>query len=402
MVSSTCSPQKYAEIYEKRTQPMLDSNQKFFMSLIEGMQCNEDVFVDCVTSLPISHRCYKEKYLRSTEDVADGVSFHYCGCINYPVLRTLTVGYNIRSFVKKYLRRYAHEKIVVLCDGLIGEANAIVKMLRKKRIPTIAMVTDVPNIVSDMERGAGLRSWLAKVYGQYTSKLLFEFDGYVFLTEQMNALCNPHNKPHIIMECIMTPIDLDAIPVQKLSDHPVVLYAGKLHSDFGVMQLANAAAYLEDLCEIWLYGGHGDCDAELQQLANKHSNLKLHGIVTLKEIHQIERNADVLVNPRPNEKEFTKYSFPSKTAEYLMMNVPVIMHKLDGIPDCYDPFLYYIAENTAESLAKKIREVLAYEPSQRAAVCKAAREYIIQNKNNLIQAKRLVEFVKGEGSIWAK
>jgi glycosyltransferase involved in cell wall biosynthesis len=198
----------------------------------------------------------------------------------------------------------------------------------------------------------------------------------------------------MILECIVTPLDLDTIEQKPLSERPVVLYAGKLHSDFGVLRLAQAAAYLEDLCEIWLYGGHGDCDDQLQALSQQHKNLKLHGIVPLEEIHKIERNAAILVNPRPNEKEFTKYSFPSKTAEYLMMGVPVVMYRLDGIPHEYDTYLHYVEENTAESIARKVREVLSSDPSQRAERALAGRAFIIENKNHFQQAARLVEFIK--------
>jgi len=394
ILSGTCSKSKYKQIYETRTQPMLDSNQKFFMSLIDGFSAIEDVHVDCITTLPISHRCYKKRIIRSEREVVDGVSFQYCGCLNYPVIRTLTVGRRMRAHVKKYLRTHAGEQIVVLCDGLIGEANALVSLLRRKKVPAVALVTDVPNIVCDMNRGRGLRSLLSNVYGKRASRLLCDFDGYVFLTEQMNEVCNPHKRPYTIMECIVTPLDIDAIPARSLADRPVALYAGKLHSDFGVLTLAQAAAHLTDVCEVWLYGGGEDCQAQLQQLAAQNPNLKLHGIVPLSEIHEIERNCAVLVNPRPNEKEFTKYSFPSKTAEYLMMRVPVVMHRLDGIPAEYDPFLHYIKENTPEGIAQAIRAVLANDATEQAAICAAGRSFILEQKNHNTQAQRIVAFLK--------
>lgn len=224
--------------------------------------------------------------------------------------------------------------------------------------------------------------------------MLTTFDGYIFLTEQMKDVCNPKGKPFTIMECIVTPLDPDSIPEQTLSKLPVVLYAGKLHSDFGVLQLAESAKFLEGICEVWLYGGQGDCDEQLQELSKRYSNLKLHGIVTLKEIHQIERNADILINPRPNEKAFTKYSFPSKTAEYLMMRVPVVMHRLDGIPHEYDKYLYYIEENTAESIADKLRDLLSVPKEKRTELARIGHEFIVQNKNNVSQAHRMLEFLK--------
>lgn len=393
VVSRTCSPRKYDEIFNRRFKPMLDTNQKFILSLIEGLSAQDNITVDCVTSLPISHSCYPEKIIKSEEETCGDIFYHYCDCINYPVIRTLTVKHSIKVFVKKYIKKHRSEKITVLCDGLIAEANSITGYLRKKGIPSVALVTDIPNIVTGLSSVKSVKSLLLKKYGKYATKLLQSFDRYVFLTRQMNEICNSNNKPYMIMECIVTPVDIDIIPSEKLSDKPVVLYAGKLHSDFGVLELAGAAEYLRDFCEIWLYGGHGNCGDELKMLAERNPNLKIHGIVKLSEIYKLEKNAQILINPRPNEKDFTKYSFPSKTAEYMMMQIPVVMYKLDGIPDEYDEYLYYIKDKTSESIADKIRLVLCEDESKRLQKAETARKFIVENKNNLIQAKRLVNFI---------
>ena len=140
--------------------PMLDTNQKFFLSLIDGLRQQEDVQVDCVTTLPISYRCYPDRIIKQEEENVDGVSFHYCGCINLPIIRTLTVKRNIKVFVKRYIQKYRGEKIVVLCDGLIAEANALVKLLKKKQVCTAALVTDIPDMVSDISTDKGIKSKL--------------------------------------------------------------------------------------------------------------------------------------------------------------------------------------------------------------------------------------------------
>ncbi len=396
IISSTCSAEKYKEIYNTRVKPMLDTNQKFFLSLIEGLNANRNITVDCVTTLPISYSCYKKRILKKQKEAIDGVTYCYCGCINYPVIRTLTVRHNILRLVKKYIKQHRQEETVVLCDGLIAEANSVVKFLKKNGIPTVALVTDIPNIVSDMSQDKGLKTMLGKIYGNYATKLLRQYDKYVFLTEQMNEVCNLSGVPYMIMECIVTPIELDAAADSALADKPVVLYAGKLHSDFGVLQLAKAAPLLKDKCEIWLYGGQGNCDDELANLAERYPNLKIHGIVTLKEIQSLEQRATVLINPRPNEKAFTKYSFPSKTAEYMMMNTPVLMFRLDGIPPEYEQYLSFIEENSPEGIAESIAKLLEEDKIAREDRSKKAREYIINNKNNIHQAERLYKFLKAQ------
>lgn len=393
IISSTCSASKYQEVYEKRYEPMLDTNQKFFLSLIEGLNENGAIAIDCISTLPISHSCYPDKFVRQQQEIVDGVSYRYCGCINYPYIRTIIVKLNIRSLVKKYIRQYRSERIIVLCDGLIAEANAIVRLLQKKRITSVALVTDIPDIVSGMSSKKGIKSLSANLYGWYATRLLQNYDRYVFLTEQMNEVCNPNNRPYIIMECIVTPIALHEQKDMPLADKPVVLYAGKLHSDFGVLQLAKAAPLLAGVCEIWLYGGQGDCDEELKAIAKENQNLKIHGIVPLTEIQRIEQRADVLINPRPDEKEFTKYSFPSKTAEYMMMGTPTLMYRLAGVPSTYVPYLSFIDENSPEGIAFSIKRLLDEDYAMRKMRTENAREFIISNKNSLLQAKRLLEFL---------
>ena len=57
------------------------------------------------------------------------------------------------------------------------------------------------------------------------------------------------------------------------------------------------------------------------------------GCVTNDEIVRLQCEATLLVNPRPSDKEFCKYSFPSKTIEYMASGTPVLMTKLPGVPD---------------------------------------------------------------------
>ncbi len=396
ILSSTCSKPKYEEIYNKRFKPMLDTNQKFFLSLIGGLQKIDDIKVDCVTTLPISHSCYPGVIIKGEEEIVDGVFYHYCGCVNLPYVRTLTVGRNMKKYVKKYLKQHAGEEIVVICDALIAEANAIVKILKKKKIQSVAVVTDVPSVVNEMfGLKKSLKTKLATFYGNRALKLLHKFDKYVFLTEQMNELCNPNDMPYMIMECLVTPTELEKENEQRLADLPVCLYAGKLYKDCGVLTFASCAEKLKGKCEIWLYGGHSDCESELKDLQEKNDNLKIHGILPLNEILKIEQKSSILVNPRPGVKDFTKYSFPSKTAEYMMMGVPVLMHRLPGVPSEYDEYVNYIENDSAEAIGEAILKILNKSQKERDEQGLKAREFIIKNKNAFVQAQRVIDFIKG-------
>lgn len=71
----------------------------------------------------------------------------------------------------------------------------------------------------------------------------------------------------------------------------------------------------------------------------------------------ISKNADVLVNPRQNDDEYTKYSYPSKNIEYLMTGNAVMAYMLDGIPEIYRSFFIVPESNETKLLAKAIESL---------------------------------------------
>ena len=70
--------------------------------------------------------------------------------------------------------------------------------------------------------------------------------------------------------------------------------------------------------------------------------LNIWGQLPKKEVKKFEDEATVLINPRKDNQEYVKYSFPSKNLEYLSTGNKTLCYKLSGIPNDYDQFLYYI------------------------------------------------------------
>lgn len=86
------------------------------------------------------------------------------------------------------------------------------------------------------------------------------------------------------------------------------------------------------------------------------------------------------MNPRQNNEEFTKYSFPSKTMEYLSSGIPVVAYKLDGIPDEYDQYIQYVADDSIESLKKKLVEVCEMTREERQELGNIGRNFVLMKK----------------------
>lgn len=64
----------------------------------------------------------------------------------------------------------------------------------------------------------------------------------------------------------------------------------------------------------------------------------------------MQQQATLLVNPRKGHEEYTKYSFPSKTMEYMASGTPTIMYKLPGLPIEYEEYLVLLPDNSQETL----------------------------------------------------
>ena len=111
------------------------------------------------------------------------------------------------------------------------------------------------------------------------------------------------------------------------------------------------------------------------------------------EVAALQTQCDVLVNPRTDEGEYTKYSFPSKTMEYLASGVPVVAYKLDGIPDEYDAYLNYVEDNSAESLAQKLTQICNMDDAARAEMGKRGAAFVQENKNARTQTQRICDFI---------
>ena len=137
----------------------------------------------------------------------------------------------------------------------------------------------------------------------------------------------------------------------------------------------------------------GDCETEIRQAADQDSRIDFRGQLPRNEILKLQKLATVLVNPRQNNEEFTKYSFPSKTMEYLSSGIPVVAYRLDGVPDEYENYLFYVKEDTVESLAEKLWEICELTPEARKAAGQKGRDFVLSEKNSVVQTAKIIRLM---------
>lgn len=294
--------------------------------------------------------------------------------------------FNVINLVKTGIREIKKERPeCIICDAIAMSPTIATRVLSKLfKIPSIGIITDFPGL---LDGGQDPMMNIGRMQ---------HFDGYVLLTEQMNPLVNPKNKPHIVMEGLSAP-NFPDIGTEKASPR-TILYTGALWKhDAGIEYFVEGfiKANIEN-CELHFYGV-GELVDWLKEVEKQHPQVKYMGCVTNDVIVKKQAEAALLVNPRPSTEEFCKYSFPSKTIEYMASGTPVLMTKLPGVPKEYFQYVYTIEDETAEGVCSSLQNFFSESEFQQCQNGKGARNFILENKSCVVQAKRVFSFMH---SLW--
>ena len=255
------------------------------------------------------------------------------------------------------------------------------------------VIADLPEFAtaSDLH---GIKALYNRYQTGQSAALYRYVDKFVLLTEQMAQKLGI-TVPFVVMEGIAPGAETEEDPTlaQQYKNEKYILYTGTLNYKFGIGELLDAFAQIKDPQLRLMICGFGQAEARIREEMAKDPRILFPGRVDRKQVLPLQRGATVLVNPRQNNEEFTKYSFPSKTMEYLAAGVPVVAYKLDGIPDEYDAYLNYVQDDSVENLAAKLQEICGLDAAERENIGKRGAEFVLQNKNPRVQARRILEFL---------
>ena len=253
-------------------------------------------------------------------------------------------------------------------------------------IKTIAVITDVPGYRIDHKNQSSKS--LADKLGQV---LLNRFDSYVILSEAMKDVIDLNGKPYTIIEGVFDASTLpktDSIAAKARKNFEIV-YAGSLHYQYGIMNLVKAVEQLSPSdIHLTIYG-QGEAAEEIKKISARDSRIRYGGLVQRDVLLEIEKKASLLVNPRPIEDEYVKYSFPSKNMEYMASGTPTLLTDIASLPDEYKKYVVLAKDNSEHELMDKIMEVYSHEDKY-TDIGALARNFILNEKNNMIQSEKII------------
>ena len=395
-LSSSCSEQTFNELREKGYTKKLPQAQKYHNLLMEGLAAVLDGKLTAIAAYPVNSQWTKKFRFPRAEEQVGSIRYVYSAFWNRNVLRQMCRKHGAKAEIKKLYRD--NPDCVIICDVLnVSLAEAARACGKKYGIPVVGIVTDVPghSAGARLKMQPFINRQIAKVSGRIVAKSLKEYDGYLLLTEAMNPIVNPKGKPYIVIEG-----HCDSMMAQRSNDlegktsPKVMMYAGGIHKEFGIQRLVDAfvAADIPGWeCHIY---GDGNYQNELTQLCKTQMNVKYFGSQPNALVVENQLKASLLVNPRLTDAEYVKYSFPSKTLECMVSGTPLLTTNLPGMPTSYHEYVYLFGEETTDAFRDVLEQVLSLDAKTLYHKGQEARSFALEEKNNVSQAKKLLEFVK--------
>lgn len=376
---TSCSEEVYNLLFADVSNKPAMPSQKYHRLLIEGLAKHADI--DVVANPPVNRSTMKKCFACLPKERCNGVNYTYIPAIRNPLLKSVFVAAG--TFWNVLCKKKSDSVVIIDClNRVTGLAALFASKLLGMRC--VGIVTDLPDML--------LGSNLSKAISRF---VISNCTDYVILTKAMNDRVNPNGKPYVVLEghADIT-MQQKSVSLEKKAFPRVCMYAGAISKLFGLPALIEGfqVASLEDV-ELYLYGPC-DFEEELHDICLKNNNIHYGGLLLNNEIVEKELKATLLVNPRPTNEAYVKYSFPSKNMEYMASGTPLLTTVLPGMPEEYYPYVYLLEEETPEGIAAAMKEIFAKSDDELMQKGLAAKEFILNHKNNVVQAAKILEMLK--------
>lgn len=388
-ISTLCSPRVLASIFETSLVKPGLAVQKFHRLLAEGLSSMNETQVETLSSIPVIYTSHKKRIWNIKPEIVKNIHYKYIPIINLPILKNSIV--SIYTFIKiltKGIFKKKYEKVVI-CDVLNLSITASALLACKLTgYKIIALVTDLPGL---MVSGSSKKN---TIYKSIVTTIISKFDGYILLTEQMNAIVNPRQKPHLIMEGLVD-INMRSSEntLSKKAEERIILYAGGIYEKYGVKKLIDAFMLLANAdLRLYIYGS-GEMENDMPEYMHLDQRIIYKGVAPNDEVVKVQLAATLLINPRPTHEEFTKYSFPSKNMEYMVSGTPLLTTPLPGMPKEYNPYVYLFDDESVDGMHQTLNQLLLKPKEELHEFGLRAKKFVLNEKSNYKQASRIIDFL---------
>lgn len=346
-----------------------------------------------VGTYPKNYRLFKSSSfdfsITGTNGSIQGQNLGFCHLVGWQLISRYL---HAKRALLKWAETTPGKKVVISYNIHTPFLKAAVAV--KKDFPDIHICQIAPDLAEYMATDKGLYAMLRRVNCGLQRRLFRHVDSYVLLSKYMADRLPVGDKPWAVVEGIYRNID-DDVSVNK-EINKTILYTGSLDYRNGILDLLNAFNQINDNAyRLWLRGNASPLMMnEIRKRQKNDSRIIYFKPMSRLELYRLQKRATILINPiRPSQKH-TKYFFPSKTMEYMASGTPVVMYKLDCLPEEYHDFIFFIKDESIQSLKDKILEVCNINQEEINDFVEKSNKFILSEKNPKKQCKKILDLIQ--------
>lgn len=345
-------------------------------------------------SFPVGFSCL---YTPSSNIIQNGVVLgEMVSYFTLVACKSISIHWRLKKIVRDWISKQypKDEKLVILTYTPNSPFISAVKGFKKKH-PNVLLATIVTDLVDDMMNYKSNRSLLKRIQCSIekwnTKRMYKHIDKFVLLTEAMVEKISAARDKYLVVEGIAVP---PPFPNKRESGNfRSIFYSGTLEEFSGVSQLLDAFTQINHQNIQLIICGSGQLASKVQECALKDPRIIYKGLISREEVLELQKNSTILINPRRPDSDITRFSFPSKTMEYLSSGTPMIGYKLAGIPSEYYDYYYTVDSLSLDSLVHTIESVLSLPIEELNKKAVSAYDFIQRQKTSKIQIQRILNFL---------
>lgn len=365
------------------------AGNKMQVNMLKELADYPDVKIDIITVYPLApFPREKELFIASKIiKIADNLSTQRVSFLNIPIIKQI---WQMISVYCTATKKVDKDTIIFTFNMFpqVGIPAVCLKRMYKCRL--YSLLADLP-IDDFFESKKRIRNYLRKKFEKITEKIIKKCDGLIVLNENAIRIFAP-DTPFIVVE---GGVSKDEIRIfEGKYDKKNIVYTGALTPYSGIKELISAMSIITHKDVVLDIYGSGYLEEEIRTISQKVSNIKFYGKVNYEKILDIQRNAYLLVNPRPVNDPIAMVTFPSKMFEYMTSGTPVLTTKLNGLTDEFLEHVFVTENDRAEGIATKIDEIMDLPIGDLNIIASKAYDFIVTKKSWKEQSAKIYHFLK--------
>lgn len=383
---------------QKEDKLLAMQTHKFNWNLIKSLETSKKNEYIYISTRPVSdYPYYSKKWIRKgglNQKVGDkDIKIQEISFINISIFKLITRFFSsFIASIKYFFGKKNKSGIIIYSVHVpfmaVGWLLSIIF-----NVELIGVWTDPPAESHSYE--SKLKSRLRNIERTISLFLMKKYDKVISLTDSLAEDFAP-GKKYIVIEGILDPVDIENAQSPIVKNERNIVYTGTLAKKYGIKNIVEGFLLANiDNMYLDIYGS-GDFEDELIKYARINDNIRYHGLVSNEIAQQRQREATFLINARSSDDVYVKYSFPSKTMEYLASGTPLITTMLPSIPVEYLNHIIELEDNNPETIAKVLREVNLLSTEELKEFSSKAQKFIL-TRSYFNQGEKINNFIsRGE------